>query len=306
MNRRIPNGTYGGVRGRGLVTRPYSIIGMFVLFHPYADTDGGISMTNWAEFRVLITGGTRGIGFATARLLTQRGATVAIVGTDQARADEAARRLAAEDRPGRAYGIGAIIDGKETTGQMIVERARECMGPLTALVNAAGGATVGHALELPWDVWQMDFDVKLWGYFSVIRAAVPDLSIKGGVIVNILGVAGKDPNPRLAPSTAVNGALRGLTKILADDLAPLNIRVVAVNPGATETDLLPKMAAGYAKMNGETVREALARMRAAGPLGRLPAAPDIAATVVFLMSEDAALITGTSIDIDGGVHRGPA
>lgn len=260
---------------------------------------------NWAQHRVLISGGTRGIGHAVASNLVQRGADVAIVGTDAHRSAEVAHRLT-KLGPGRAHGIGAVIDGREETAQLLVRQAVERMGTLTALVNAAGGATVGHALELPWDVWRSDFAVKFWGYLSLIRAAVPVMAHSGGAIVNILGVAGKDPNRRLAPGTAINGALRGVTKILADDLAPLGIRVVAVNPGATDTDLLDRMAKGYAALNGETPEVAARQLRASGPLGRLPKAEDVAAAVIFLISEDAALITGTSIDIDGGVHRGPA
>lgn len=253
--------------------------------------------------RVLVTGGTRGIGFAVAHQIVRQGGRVMLVGTDAERAQEAAASLAA---PGRVFSMGCRIEGNERQSRRLVEAAVESLGELTGVVNAAGGATVGHALDLSWSRWKEDMDTKLWGYFALMRAAVPHLASPGGVIVNILGVAGKDPNPRLAPGTVINGALRGLTKILADDLAPRGIRVLAVNPGATETDLLREMAQGYARLNGVSTDEALAAMRSSGPLGRLPTASDIAAAVVFLMSEEAALITGTSLDIDGGVHRGPA
>ncbi len=226
-----------------------------------------------------------------------------LVGTDAERAKKAAESL---DAPDRVFSMGCRIDGSERQARRVVDAARGALGELTGVVNAAGGATVGHALDLSWSRWQEDVAVKFWGYFAVIRAAVPHLASPGGVIVNILGVAGKDPNPRLGPGTVINGALRGLTKILADDLAPRGVRVVAVNPGATETDLLRGMAQGYARLNGVSEEEALAAMRASGPLGRLPTARDIAEAVVFLMSEGASLITGTSLDIDGGVHRGPA
>lgn len=261
-------------------------------------------MTEWKESKVLITGGTRGIGYAVAEMIVGQGGTVTVVGTDRERANRAAARLS--HGSGRAFAYGALIDGSEESGRMVVDHAVQVMGGLTAVVNAAGGATVGHALALPWDVWQLDWNVKFWGYFSIMRAAVPHLSAPGGVIVNILGVAGKDPNPRLALGTTINGALRGLIKILADDLASRGIRVMAVNPGATQTDLLQKMAEGYARLDGIAVNEAIRRLTESGPLGRLPTARDIAAAVVFLISEDAALITGTSIDVDGGVHRGPA
>lgn len=261
--------------------------------------------TKWNEMRVLVSGGTRGIGRAVAEGLVRRGAQVAIVGTDMSRATRVAQELN-ERGPGTACGLGMVIDGYERTGETLIEASLQRLGGITALVNAAGGATVAHALELPWEAWQSDFAIKFWGYFSLIRAAVPEMP-SGGVIVNILGVAGKDPNPRLAAATAINGAWRGLTKILADDLAPLGVRVVAVNPGATETDLLIQMAQRYADINHTSAAEALESMRHNAPLGRLPTAGDVAETVMFLLSnESARLITGTSIDVDGGAHRGPA
>lgn len=268
--------------------------------------DGGRHLTQWENFRCLVTGGTRGIGYAVAQQLVDRGAHVAILGRDEVRVEKAVETLS-QGAPGLAMGVVGVIDGQESTAQTLVENAVQGLGgPLDGLVNCAGGATVGHALDIPWNTWHQDLAVKFWGYFAMIRAAVPQLRSPGGVIVNILGVAGKDPNPRLAPGTAINGALRGLTKILADDLAPRRIRVAAVNPGATDTDLLREMARGYAQLNGTTVDQAERTLRSSGPLGRLPVAEDIAHAVVFLMSEEAALVTGTSLDIDGGVHRGPA
>ncbi len=267
---------------------------------------GGRHLTRWENFRCLVTGGTRGIGYAIAQQLVDRGAQVAIVGRNEARVQRSVEDLS-QSAPGHAIGVVGLIDGQESTATTLVESAcRGLGGPLDGLVNCAGGATVGHALEIPWSIWQQDMAVKFWGYLAMIRAVVPELRSPGGVIVNILGVAGKDPNPRLAPGTAINGALRGLTKILADDLAPGRIRVVAVNPGATDTGLLREMARGYAQLNGTTVDQAERALRSSGPLGRLPVAQDIAHAVVFLMSEEAALVTGTSLDIDGGVHRGPA
>jgi 3-oxoacyl-[acyl-carrier protein] reductase len=260
--------------------------------------------TSWDRAKVLITGGTRGIGHAVAALLVNEGARVVVAGTTQAGADLVAARLNAG--PGTGYGIGLAIDGTEPCANELVRRAASAMGGLTAVVNAAGGATVGHALTLPWDAWQEDWNLKFWGYFAVIRAAVPYLLQSSGVVVNVLGVTGKDPNTRLACATAINGALRGLTKILADDLAPSGIRVVAVNPGATDTDLLGRMAEGYGQLEQLPASEVLERLRRSGPMGRLPSASDIAAAVKFLLSDEAQFVTGTSIDVDGGAHRGLA
>lgn len=260
--------------------------------------------TQWDQAKVLITGGTRGIGHAVAALLVSEGAAVAVVGTNQARADQVATGL--NGGAGRAHAIGMEIDGSQERALTLVNRAADAMGGLSAVVNAAGGATVGHALTVPWETWQADWNLKFWGYFAVIRAAVPYLVQSHGVVVNVLGVTGKDPNSRLACATAINGALRGLTKILADDLASSGIRVAAVNPGATDTDLLARMAEGYAKIEQISSADALQRLKRSGPLGAVPSASDVAGVVKFLLSHDARFVTGTSIDVDGGAHRGPA
>ncbi|MCY0900116.1 MAG: SDR family NAD(P)-dependent oxidoreductase [Firmicutes bacterium] len=260
-------------------------------------------MTDWTKAKVLVTGGTQGIGRAVAQKLLERGAWVTIVGRDAERTQAASESLASHG--GRVFGVAMAIDGREEVGRLIVDEAVHLMNGLTAVVNAAGGAPVGHALTLDWNIWRHDWDVKFWGYLSIMRAAADYLE-PGGAIVNILGIAGVDPNARLASGTTINGALRGLTKILADDLAPRRIRVVAVNPSATETDLLMRMAEQYAALYQLTFEESLRRLRSAAPLGELPQAGDVAAAVLFLLSDSARMITGSSIDIDGGMRRGPA
>ncbi|MCY0877835.1 MAG: SDR family oxidoreductase [Firmicutes bacterium] len=260
-------------------------------------------MTEWAKAKVLVTGGTRGIGRAVAEQLLNLGAVVTIVGRSANSVEAALRSLGADGK--RVFGIARVIDGREEVGIDVAAEASRCMGGLTAVVNAAGGAPVGRALDLDWGIWKHEWDVKFWGYLAMARAAALHLH-EGGVIVNILGIAGVDPNPRLASGTTINGALRGLTKILADDLAPRRIRVVAVNPAATETDLLVRMAEQYAVASQVTTEEALRQMRAAAPLGRLPHPEDVAAVVAFLLSDEASMISGSSVDVDGGLRRGPA
>lgn len=258
------------------------------------------------EQRAVITGGSRGIGFAVARRLVAKGAKVLLVARDPARL-EAAVGVLNQIRPDSAAGLPCRVDGQERTARLIVDTALRQWGRVNLLLNAAGGATVASVLDAPWDVWRSDFEVKFWGYLSLLRAVMPAFKeAGGGVAVNILGVAGKDPNVRLPIASAINGALRNVTKVLADVGAADAIRIVNVNPGATETDLLRDMAQGTAQLLGRDPAAVLAEMRANAPFGRLPAADDIAQCVLFLMSSQAALITGTCIDVDEGVHRGPA
>lgn len=253
----------------------------------------------------IITGASRGIGRAVAELLVRRGVNVLAIA--QHVTLEAAVDQLNEIGPGKVVASRNQIDGSEMVANRIVGEALSHFGRLDYVVNAAGGARVTSALDASWTQWHEDFNVKFWGYLALVRAAVPWLKVSGGgVVVNLVGVAGKDPNPNLAIASAVNAALRAVMKNLADDLASFQIRFVNVNPGATETDLLRQMATSHAAKRNISVDAMLEEMRHKAPLGRLPSAEDVANVVGFLLSDQASLITGTSVDIDGGVHRGLA
>ncbi len=253
----------------------------------------------------IVTGASRGIGRAVAELLIRQGVNVLAV-AQHTPLETTVEHLNAIG-PGQAVASRIAIDGSETVAEQIVAQAETYFKRLDYVVNAAGGARVTSALDASWQQWHEDFNVKFWGYLALIRASIPVLKNSGGgVVVNLVGVAGKDPNPNLAIASAVNGALRAVTKNLADELAPFRIRFINVNPGATETDLLGQMAAGYAAKRNISIEAMLGEMRQKAPLGRLPTAADVANVVGFLLSDQASLITGTSVDIDGGVHRGLA
>lgn len=263
-------------------------------------------MLEGALGRAIVTGGSRGIGYAIARRLVTRGSSVILVARNDDRVAAAAGDLSRQG-PGRALGLATVITGEEAVAERIVAFSEERLGGVDILINAAGGATVATALEASWETWRRDFETKFWGYLALMRAVVPAMErAGGGVAVNVLGVSGKDPNPELAIASAINGALRNAVKVLADEVSGKRIRVVNVNPGATETDLLTEMATGYARRRGTDPVTVLRDMRGRAPLGRLATPDDIAAAVEFLLSPQAALITGTSLDVDGGRHRGPA
>ncbi len=278
------------------------MVGVWIL------VQGGSAM-KYAEFTnkvAIVTGASRGIGRAVAEVLIESGANVLLVSQHAATLQETVRALSLLG-PGQAVAEACTIDGSEETASMIVHAAVSLWGRLDYMVNAAGGARVATVMGANWNNWHEDFDVKFWGYLALMRAAIPFMKRSGdGVVVNLVGVAGKDPNPQLAIASAVNGALRAVTKALADEVSPDHIRLINVNPGSTETDLLHKMAESYAQIRHTAVDVVLDDMRRRGPLGRLPTALDVANVVCFLLSDGAALVTGTSVDIDGGVHRGLA
>jgi NAD(P)-dependent dehydrogenase (short-subunit alcohol dehydrogenase family) len=209
--------------------------------------------------------------------------------------------------PGTASWYACDIAQEPASAEHIIAYANQVMGVPTLLLNGAGGASIASAMDASWELWHKDFNTKFWAYLALMRAVLPGMmAARSGVIINILGVAGKDPNSNLAIASAVNGALRAVSKVLSNDVKSHQVRIVNVNPGATETGLLSEMASGLAIRNGQSQEAVLAEMRASAPFGALPGAQDIAGLIVFLMSDQARFITGTSIDVDGGAHHGLA
>ncbi|MCL8207700.1 MAG: SDR family oxidoreductase [Actinomycetia bacterium] len=255
----------------------------------------------FAGKRAVVTGASRGIGRAVARALVDEGARVGLV----ARSGQAPAEWQADIGAGRAVWLAEDVT-RPGAPERILAACAERFGGVELLVNAAGGARVATALGIPEEAWRADFELKFFGYARMMRAAAPYLRQRGGVMVNIVGVAGKDPNPTLATASAVNAALRAFVKVLADELASDHVRVVNVDPGACETGLLAEMAEGLARLYGGTPEDQAAAMRRRGGFGRLPTPEEVARLVLFLLSDEAAMVTGTSIDIDGGVHRGLA
>ncbi|AUW93308.1 MAG: short-chain dehydrogenase [Sulfobacillus thermosulfidooxidans] len=257
--------------------------------------------------RAIITGGSRGIGRAVAEQLVTRGHDVLLVARNAETLAQSTVALNALG-PGKAWWFATdLTDQPTAAGEVVAYAERVMEGVPTLLLNGAGGASITGALDASWTLWQQDFSLKFWGYLAMMRAVLPKMmENRRGVIVNLVGVAGKDPNPTLAVASAVNGALRAVSKVLADEAKSAHVRVVNVNPGATDTDLLVEMARGIAARTHKDPAQVLAEMRQGAPLGSLPTAWDVASLIVFLMSDAAGFITGTSIDIDGGAHRGLA
>ena len=246
----------------------------------------------------IVTGASGGFGSESARVLAQVGANVALVG----RSRETLAPLA-EELGHRAM----IVEGdvaRAGEADRIVRHVVDRQGRLDILVNAAGGATVGGLMDLDDRTWHADIDLKLLGYLRMMRAAIGAMRERGGGrIVNIVGLAGREPYHLLTIASVVNAGLLALTKSAADELAGDNILVNAVNPNAAETGLGDRMVMELAAVQGTTpdgVREYLV---GATPLKRLARPSDVAAAVLFYASDLSAFVTGTSLPIDGGAHR---
>lgn len=242
---------------------------------------------------VLITGGTSGIGLATARLFLEQGAEVAIVGRDREKGGKAVQELSSG---GKVCYIEADV-AQVTECQRAVTETCSRLGRLDIVVNCAG-AYQEKAIE---EVTEADYaaimDVNVKGTYFIAKFAVPELKKgKGGAIVNVSSDAGLQGNWLCTAYCAAKGAVNTFTKALALELAPYGIRVNAVCPGDIHTPLLEKQLE-QAENRERTLRD----MAGIYPLGRLGTSDEVAQVILFLASPQAAFVTGSLWSVDGGL-----
>ena len=243
--------------------------------------------------RVLVTGGSKGIGLACAKAFLAEGARVAIVSRSQANLDAAKKAL--ED----CYCIsGDLTDAAAAAS--VVDEAETEFGPIDVLVNTAGAARRTNADELTPAAWRAAMDAKYFTYINVIDPLVKRMAARGrGVIVNIIGAGGKIASPIHLPGGSANAALMLATAGLANAYAAKGVRVVGINPGLTNTSRVSEGLKADAKREGISEDEALARARKKLPLGRLAEPEEIADIAVFAASERGRFLTGANISADG-------
>ena len=233
----------------------------------------------------LVTGSTRGIGNAIARTLSGCGARVAVVGRDQARAEQAAGALG-----GEARGFACDVTQPASVTKL-VDDVEKAFGAVDVLVNNAGLTRDNILFRLKDEDWDAVLDANLRGAFLAIRAASRGMmKRRWGRIINISSVVGIMGNKGQVNYAASKAGLIGLTKSVAKELASRNILCNAVAPGFVETDMTAAM-----------TDEAKKGLTGQIPLERLGTPEDIAGAVAFLASEHAAYITGQVLVVDGGM-----
>jgi NAD(P)-dependent dehydrogenase (short-subunit alcohol dehydrogenase family) len=242
---------------------------------------------------VVVTGGSRGIGFACAEAFLREGARVGIVSRSQANVAAAQARL-----PGVVATSADLVDA-EAALRAIDALERE-LGPIDVLVNSAGAARRTPPDELSPASYRAALDAKFFSYVNVIDPVVKRMAERQtGVIVNVVGNGGKVASPTHIAGGAANAALMLMTAGLANAYAASGVRVVAVNPGITETERMKQGLEADARLAGTSVEDAREKGRARIPLGRFAAPGEIADVVVFLASARASYVTGVSISMDG-------
>ncbi|HET6182972.1 MAG TPA: short-chain dehydrogenase/reductase [Acetobacteraceae bacterium] len=242
----------------------------------------------------LITGGSKGIGRASAMVLAGEGCDVTLV---------ARERVALEDTAGairRRHQVKVHVIPADLSSDAAVQRVADSVGEIDVLVNNAGAIPPGDLLSISDETLRRAWDLKVFGFISFCRAVYPRMAArKSGVIVNVIGAAGEKFPPGYIAGAAGNAALMGFTRALGRQAPADGLRVVAINPGPVATDrliMLQKDRAAKTLGDENRWQELLSSM----PFGRAATPEEIGYAVAFLASPLSGYTSGTVLTIDGG------
>jgi NAD(P)-dependent dehydrogenase (short-subunit alcohol dehydrogenase family) len=242
----------------------------------------------------IVTGASSGIGHATGLAFSDAGGSVVAVGRDRATLEPVAAELGHGGRS--AMAVVADLTAPDAA-EAVVAAAISRFGAIDILVNAAGIIGFGSTDQTTDEQWDQMMALNVRAPFRLMRAAYPYLKARRGTVVNVSSVNGQRVFPGLAAYNTSKAAIDQLTRCAAIDWAPHGVRVNAVNPGVTVTNLHRR-----AGLTEDAYAAFLVRSKETHPLGRPGEASEIAALILFLASDQAEWITGETIAIDGGRH----
>ncbi len=254
----------------------------------------------------IVTGASRGIGRATARMLCEEGASTLLVARNEEQLLEAANDCAAagQDKGGQAESLACDVSEPEAA-ERIVSEASERYGGLDVLVNNAGTARWRDLDAVPDEDWYEAWELNVMAPMRLMRAAAPRMRERGwGRIVNVSSTAGKRPSANMSEYSVAKAAELSLSRLYADRFASDGVLINAICPGPVKSELWmedgglldqSKELAGH-----DTREEALDAAGSKRPIGRLAEVDEIAAAIVFLCSEHASYVAGAAWSVDGG------
>jgi NAD(P)-dependent dehydrogenase (short-subunit alcohol dehydrogenase family) len=241
----------------------------------------------------IVTGGSEGIGYATAGVLLEHGASVAIAARRSEVLERAAESL--RERGGKVLPVVADVTKREDI-ERLVESTVALFGRLDILVNNAGTGRAAQFEDVDEETWHADLDLKLHAAVRTSRAALPHLKRRGGRIINVTTWGGKQPGAKSLPTTVSRAAGIAFTKALSKDLAVHGILVNTVCVGVIKSGQQARRAAQLQ----QPLDDYYAEIGRSVPLGRVGEAEEVANVIAFLASTAASYVTGASINIDGG------
>lgn len=257
----------------------------------------------------LVTGSSRGLGFATARLLAQEGANVAVNSRSPEKVSQAVEKIRGSlDDTAQKEVIIAALSGDVTRAEVpeqLVHQAAAEFGGLDLLVTNAGGPPAGPFESFDDAAWYRAVEASLLSHVRLIRAALPYLRKSSAPsVLTVTSYSVKQPVPNLILSNSIRAATVGLTKTLALELGHEQIRFNSILPAAIDTERIQQLIANRASTNGTSIADETRKQAQESPLGRIGTPEEFARAAVFLLSPAASFITGVMLTVDGGMYKG--
>lgn len=244
--------------------------------------------------KVVVTGGSKGIGLATAKAFAAEGAHLVISARSTDELDDAAASIGGQT-------VVAAADLSTDAGREALFNAH---GDADILVNNAGAIPAGDLETVTMEAWREGWELKVWGYIHLCKLFVPAMKARrSGVIVNIIGMGGRAVRPGYIAGAAGNAALIGFTQALGAETPSSNVRAFGINPAPTLTDRIKTMARVWAERDfGDPERWAEKLDQSKMPFGRIKKPEEVGALATMLCAPQVQYLSGTVIDMDGGAQ----
>ncbi len=252
--------------------------------------------------RALVTGASRGLGYAAALALAREGCLVAINSRDESKVTAAAKTLSKETGV-KAFGFQGDVT-QPATAEDLIKKVAASLGGLDILITNTGGPPAGLFESFNEEAWDKAVDMSFMSHVRLIRAALLYLRKSGSAsVLAITSYVVKEPMKNLVLSNSIRAATVGLIKTLANELGPDGIRFNSIMPGWTVTERVSDLMAFRAKNNSTTIEEEFAKQTAEIPLGRMGKPQEFGNVAAFLTSPAASFIHGVSLAVDGGIIK---
>ncbi len=251
----------------------------------------------------LVTGSSRGLGYATALVLAKEGCKIAVNGRDEAKIKSVADKMS-KDTGAQVIGLAGDVSLVDMPEKLVTQTV-DSFGGLDILITNAGGPQPGSIDTLDELAWQQGIDLCLMSHVRLIKAALPYLRKSDSAsVLTVTSISVKQPISNLLLSNSIRSATIGLTKSLALELGREGIRFNSILPGWTETERVTELMTARATANSSTVEQETRRQSELSPLGRLGQPEEFANAAAFLVSPAASYITGVMLNVDGGMYKG--